>query len=194
MNITILASGKPSLCKRFFKDGDVVRSNKAEMSSYFRFESRAVNDIDEFASLLKELEQDRSRFIIRGQLAEDVDTDKPMRRRLYRSDRSEPNESPFLDVSTTWVMIDVDKLALPEGMSVRDDTLASLEYAIGLLPAEFQDSSVFWQLSGSAGVFDDGHISAHLYYWLDKPIANDVLRQWARGCDRRLVDPVISKN
>ena len=156
------------------------------MSSYFRFESRAVNDIDEFASLLKELEQDRSRFIIRGQLA-----DKPMRRRLYRSDRSEPNESPFLDVSTTWVMIDVDKLALPEGMSVREDTLASLEYAIGLLPAEFQDSSVFWQLSGSAGVFDDGHISAHLYYWLDTPIANDVLRQWAKGCDRRLVDPAV---
>ena len=191
MNITILASGKPSLCKRFFKDGDVVRAKKAEMSSYFRFESRAVNEIDEFASLLKELEHDRSRFIIRGQLADDVDTDKPMRRRLYRSDRSEPNESPFLDVSTTWVMIDVDKLALPEGMSVREDTLASLGYAIGLLPAEFQDSSVFWQLSGSAGVFDDGHISAHLYYWLDKPIANDVLRHWAKGCDRRLVDPAV---
>ena len=161
------------------------------MSSYFRFESREVDGIEEFASLLTELEQDRSRFIIRGQLAEDVDTDKPMRRRLYRSDRSEPNESPFLDVPASWVMIDVDKLALPEGICVGEDTLASLEYAIGLLPAEFQDSSVFWQLSGSAGVFDDGHISAHLYYWLDKPIANDVLRQWAKGCDRRLVDPAV---
>ena len=49
-----------------------------------------------------------------------------------------------------------DKLALPEGIRVGEDTLASLEYAIGLLPAEFEDSSVFWQLSGSAGVFDDG--------------------------------------
>ena len=46
-------------------------------------------------------------------------------------------------------------------------------------------------MSCSAGVFDDGHISAHLYYWLDTPIANDVLRQWARGCDRRLVDPAV---
>ena len=161
------------------------------MSSYFRLESREVDGIEEFASLLKELEQDRSRFIIRGQLAEDVDTDTPVRRRLYRNDRSEPNESPFLDVPASWMMIDVDKLALPKGMSVREDTLASLEYAIGLLPAEFQDSSVFWQLSGSAGVFDGGHISAHLYYWLDKPIANDVLRQWARGCDRRLADPAV---
>ena len=85
------------------------------MSSYFRFESREVDGIEEFASLLTELEQDRSRFIIRGQLAEDVDTDKPMRRRLYRSDRSEPNESPFLDVPASWVMIDVDKLAFPRG-------------------------------------------------------------------------------
>ena len=114
-----------------------------------------------------------------------------MRRRRCRSDRSEPNESPFIDVPAPWVMIDIDKLALPEGMRVRENTLASIEYAIGLLPAEFQDSSVFWQMSGSAGVFDDGHISAHLYYWLDKPVANDVLRQWGKGCDRRLVDPSV---
>ena len=56
MTITILTSGKPSQCKRLFKDGDVVRSNKAEMSSYFRCESRAVDWIEEFAWLLTELE------------------------------------------------------------------------------------------------------------------------------------------
>ena len=71
------------------------------MSSYFRYESREVFGIEEFASLLTELEQDRSRFIIRGQMAEDVDADEPMRRRLYRNDRSEPSESPFLDVPRT---------------------------------------------------------------------------------------------
>ena len=98
MNITILTSGRPSQCKRFFKDGNVVRSKKADFSNYFRHESRAVDGIEEFASLLTELEQDRSRFIIRGQMAEDVDADKPMRRRRCRNDRSEPNESPFLDV------------------------------------------------------------------------------------------------
>jgi hypothetical protein len=46
-------------------------------------------------------------------------------------------------------------------------------------------------MSCSAGVFEDGHVSADLYYWLDKPIANDVLRQWAKGYDRRLVDPAV---
>ena len=135
MNITILASGKPSLCKRFFKDGDVVRLNKAEMSSYFKYESKEVDGIEEFASLLTALEQDRSRFIIRGQLADDVDADKPMRCRLYRSDRSAPNESPFIDIHAPWVMIDVDKLALPVGMSVREDRLPSLEAVI--LPLKF---------------------------------------------------------
>lgn len=190
-NIIILRSRSQSQCKRFFKDGEDIRSKPADPTKYFRYESKAVDGIAEFASLLTDLEQDRSRFIVRGQLAEDVDKDKPMRRRLWLKDRSEPNELPFRDVPASWVMIDIDKLALPKGMSVREDTLASVEYAIGLLPAEFQDSSVFWQLSGSAGVFDDGHISAHLYYWLDKPIANDVLKQWAKGCDRRLVDPVV---
>jgi hypothetical protein len=88
------------------------------------------------------LESDRN-SIIRGQLADGVDADKPMRRKLYREDRSEPKESPFKDVPAPWVMIDVDKLALPEGLSVTKNTLACVEYAIGLLPAEFQESSVF---------------------------------------------------
>ena len=136
-NIIILRSGSQSQCKRFFKDGEDIRSKPADPTKYFRYESKAVDGIAEFASLLTDLEQDRSRFIVRGQLAEDVDKDKPMRRRLWLKDRSEPNELPFRDVPASWVMIDIDKLALPKGMSVREDTLASVEYAIGILPAEF---------------------------------------------------------
>ena len=136
-NISIQRSGSQSLCKRFSLDAGVVKSQRASMPAYFTFESQSVDGIEDFARLLTDLEQDRSRFIVRGQLAEDVDIDKPMRRRLYRIDRTEPNESPFRDVSAPWVMIDIDKLALPKGMSVREDTLASVEYAIGILPAEF---------------------------------------------------------
>ena len=190
-NISILISGSQSLCKRFSLEAGVISSQRAAMPKLFKYESRLIDGIEQFAALFTELEQDRSRFIVRGQLAEDVDEARPILRRLSRTDRSHPNDSPFIDTPAPWVMIDVDKLALPKGMSVREDTLASVEYAIGLLPAEFQDSSVFWQLSGSAGVFDSTHISAHLYYWLDKPIANDVLRQWAKRCDRRLVDPAV---
>ena len=130
-NIIILRSGSQSLCKRFSLDGGVIRSQRASMPAYFTCESQAVDGIEDFARLLTDLEQDRSRFIVRGQLAEDVDKDKPIRRRLSRPDRSEPNESPFLDVSAPWVMIDVDKLALPEGMSVREDALASRGSASG---------------------------------------------------------------
>jgi len=128
-NIIILRSRSQSQCKRFFKDGEDTRSKPADPTKYFRYESKAVDGIAEFASLLTDLEQDRSRFIVRGQLAEDVDKDKPMRRRLWLKDRSEPNELPFLDEPAPWVMIDIDKLALPEGMSVSEDTSASLEHA-----------------------------------------------------------------
>lgn len=191
MDIVILSNPSVRFCKRFKLVNGQVRYEKAEFCLRYSYKTRPAGNIHELSELLMGLESDRHSIIIRGQLAEDVDTDKPMRRRLYRSDRSEPNEFPFLDVPASWVMIDVDKLALPEELRVTKDTLACVEYAIGLLPAEFQDSSVFWQMSGSAGVLDDGDISAHLYYWLDKPMANDVLRQWAKGCDRRLVDPAV---
>ena len=60
------------------------------MPAYFTFESQTVDAIVDFARLLTDLEQDRGRFIVRGQLAEDVDIDRPMRRRLWLKDRSEP--------------------------------------------------------------------------------------------------------
>jgi hypothetical protein len=116
-NIIILRSGSQSLCKRFSLDGEMVKSQRASMPAYFTCESQVVDGIDAFARLLTDLEQDRSRFIVRVKLADDVDKDKPVRRRLSRPDRSEPNESPFLDASAPWVMIDVDKLVLPEGLS-----------------------------------------------------------------------------
>ena len=59
------------------------------MPAYFTFESQTVDAIVDFARLLTDLEQDRGRFIVRGQLAEDVDIDRPMRRRLWLKDRSE---------------------------------------------------------------------------------------------------------
>jgi len=90
-NITILRSGSQSLCKRFSLDAGVVKSKRASMPAYFTFESQTVDGIEDFARLLTDLEQDRGRFIVRSQLAEDVDIDKPMRRRLWLKDRSEPN-------------------------------------------------------------------------------------------------------
>ena len=89
-NIIILRSGSQSLCKRFSLDGDVVRSQRASMPAYFTCESQAVDGIDAFARLLTDLEQDRSRFVVRGWLAEDLGKDKPVRRRLSLLDRSEP--------------------------------------------------------------------------------------------------------
>ena len=89
-NISILRSGSQSLCKRFSLDAGVVKSQRASMPAYFTFESQTVDGIVDFARLLTDLEQDRGRFIVRGQLAEDVDIDRPMRRRLWLKDRSEP--------------------------------------------------------------------------------------------------------
>ena len=89
-NITILRSGSQSLCKRFSPGGDVFRSQRASMPAYFTCESQAVDGIDAFTKLLTDLEQDRSRFVVRGWLAEDLGKDKPVRRRLSLLDRSEP--------------------------------------------------------------------------------------------------------
>ena len=90
-SISIQRSGSQNLCKRFSLDAGVVKSQRASMPAYFTFESQTVDGIEDFARLLTDLGLDRGRFIVRGHLAEDVDIDEPMRRRLWLKDRSEPN-------------------------------------------------------------------------------------------------------
>ena len=105
---------------------------------------------------------------------------------------SEPNEAPFLDHAASWIMIDVDKLLLSEGLNILQEPLGAIEFAVQQLPPEFHETSYHWQLSASAGLKESNTLSAHLYFWLDRPRSNESLRAWARSLgNKRLVDPAV---
>jgi hypothetical protein len=178
-----------TLCKKYSGAGASIKSLKPAMAKHFSYEQRAVTDIQGLSALLTSLEQDPHKAIIRGVPADDVDTEKQVRRKLRRSTTSEPNEEPFLDQAASWIMIDVDKLLLPSGMDVVKEPLSAIQYAIEQLPSEFHDASYHWQLSASAGVKDTNTLSVHLYFWLDRSLSNELLRGWANSLNnKRLVD------
>jgi len=193
--ISILKSRTSTLCKRFYKGESGVKSKPARPPTYFTYSSRSIDGIRELSALISELEKDRSQMIVRGQLADDVDANKPVRRKLWQQDRSDPNEHPFVDVPVQWIMIDVDKLTLPDDINLLRQPVEAIQYAINQLPEEFHNVSCYWQLSGSAGVFDSHVISAHLFYWLTEPVANELLRKWAKALSsqrsKRLVDYAV---
>jgi len=181
-----------TLCKHFAGNGSSVESLQAAMPAYFIVEQIAVKDIKSLSDLLIDLEKDPHRAIIRGIPADDVHTEKLIRRKLRRSNTAEPNEAPFLDHAASWIMIDVDKLLLPEGLNLLQVPLCAIEFAVQQLPPEFHETSYHWQLSASAGLKESNTLSAHLYFWLDRPIPNESLRAWARSLgNKRLVDPAV---
>ena len=87
MDIVILSNPSIRFSKRFKLINGQIDYEIAKFSSYYWYKTKPASNIYELSELLKELEPDSHSLIIREQLAEDVDTDKPMRRRLYRSER-----------------------------------------------------------------------------------------------------------
>ena len=65
-----------------------------------------------------------------------------------------------------------------------------IEYLVSLLPSYFHGVSYHYHLSSGAGLDGGKTIRAHILYWLDKPVHDDVLRAWAKGinCHGPLID------
>ena len=176
--ITILKSLGIPLCKRFEKETKHPYPTKVKQ---FFADVRQVTNIHELSKLLRQLEQNEpTACVIRGGLADGVDTNRPILRRLRRSNEEDFNDAPLVDVPQPWIMLDIDKLALPEGIDLVSNTEQAISFVLQQLPAELHKCSYHWQLSNSAGTADTNSISIHLYFWLSEPIPNDILKsRWA---------------
>jgi hypothetical protein len=146
-----------------------------------------ASNIAELSSMLNLVEPRRDCFVIRGAPRADLDTSRTQQR--LKTNFQTPA------VGRKWVFIDADKVKLPPGMSLQQDKSAVCEYFIGLLPLEFHSSSYHWQLSSSAGMGDPSIASLHLWFWLDRPVPDALLKGWALDWNaqsgQKLIDPAL---
>jgi hypothetical protein len=176
--ITVLKSLGIPLCKRF--EGNDKHPYPTNVKRFWA-QIEHVSNIHDLSKLLTHLEQDEpNACIIRGSLIDGVDLNRPILRRLRRKEDEDLNSSPIVDLAQPWIMVDVDKLPLPDGMDLIANTEQAIVFTIAQLPAELHKCSCHWQLSNSAGTADTNSISIHLYFWLSQPVANDILKsRWA---------------
>jgi hypothetical protein len=94
-----------------------------------------------------------------------------------------------------WIMVDFDKIKLPNGLALRKDVAQVVEYLIQQLPPEFHQASYYWQLSAKAGFTPDDVVSMHIWFWLSKPTTDKCLKDWANGWNEKagakLIDPAL---
>lgn len=143
---------------------------------YFAWSQTDVDGIEDLSDRLSAIEQKPDWFIVRGEPTRSA----KYLRRVYKGD-----DPYFEPVDRQWLCIDIDGLEVPEGA----DPVA---YAVASLPSYFQGVSVHWQHSASAGIREDGKANLHLWYWLDRPVCDFSLREWAKALRGELGLPVDS--
>lgn len=169
-----------SATKKFVSDGtgNIVKHdfNAGSLLNHFDF---PINDIFELSEALFALETNPNAFVIRGQLYDYALTEAALRR--TGSGEGQEFTGNFMTPvqGRYWVLIDVDKLMLPMGLELTEENLEKiLDWITQQFPPELQGVSFHWQLSSSAGVFNNHSVSAHFWFWLTDPVTNADLKAW----------------
>lgn len=172
--LTILQSLDAPMTKAYFID----REGKLSTSAYqnaFKFNAHPVDcgDICHLATILKENAKHPELTLIRG---------LPMTAQLKGIRRKLTNFAEHPE-GTPWVMIDIDGIPAPEGISPISHS--AIEWLVSeRLPAPFQTAKGFYQFSSSAGIckpdgtpLKDG-IRVHLFYYFDRRITGQQLEAY----------------
>ena len=120
--LVILTAKGRRLCKRFdtLPDGEIDKNN-ISLGTYFAYCRESVGSLDDVFRVLQAYSASVEHCIIRGQVRDDVDSNRPIRRQLSRGRSTDPNEEAIEDQPCQWIMLDIDKLDLPEGYDVAQD-------------------------------------------------------------------------
>ncbi len=157
-------------------DGDLAVIQGFEKQWKWRLSFRDVPDIQSLFEMLKEDSKNPKAAVVRGALRDHVDPDGIVH---LRKDVNKWGETAhFEECPRNWLMIDIDKQPL-EGIDLVNDPEGTVKRAIGkFLPESYQDVSFVWQLSSSAGLKDDGLLSIHIWFILDRPVGQDELKTY----------------
>ncbi|MBT4933952.1 MAG: hypothetical protein HOL66_05395 [Rhodospirillaceae bacterium] len=173
-----VATGRRPTTKTIGKNADGVLAviQGFEKQWKWRLSFRDVPDIQSLFEVLEEDSKNPKAAVVRGALRGHVDPDGIIH---LRKDVSRWGDTAhFEECPRNWLMIDIDKQPL-DGIDLINTPVKTVKRAIGkFLPDCYQDVSFVWQLSSSAGLKDDGLLSIHIWFILDRPVWQDELKTY----------------
>jgi hypothetical protein len=158
--VTILTSSTDhSISKGFI--GESYVPNKFNPGTTFTASEVAIKDLEGLADVLRSLEAEATKTIIRGSLITDATEVVSRTKEQFRSTKRQ------------WCMIDIDSLDWDGDIH---DQKAMLSYAIQQLPIEFQGVDCWYHFSSSMGI--KSGIRVHLWFWLDRPCSDEEMKKY----------------
>jgi hypothetical protein len=174
----------------------VIRPDNKEIgygdAAFFRFKYCEVELLEDFAKVvLGYLATEPRRFIIRGQLKPDLNSDEWHRRRLL--DR--PGEPATIECPPRrWIVLDIDGARVPVGLG-SPHRLAEAGYYIrdNLLPSYFRGIRCVAAATASTGRKGLCTARLRLFFALTEAADNEALRLWAIGLSEKFpaIDPTV---
>ncbi len=177
MDITVLTETNGKIMTKRITKTEVIQYDNGFMFDYSNFD---IDNIEHLHELLTWLETKPHKIIIRGELIAGIDATKPVLRRKDDDITKSRLKCFKARKSNDWVMLDFDKLPLPDDVREAD----RIEYLISMLPDYLHDVSYHYQYSSSAGLKGWDTISAHIWMWLSHGRSDDEMNDWAisTGC------------
>jgi hypothetical protein len=149
---------------------------------YFKgFECKIKNLEDAYEIL--ETNQNFNCFMITGAIIEGTDKTNMVRRKRERSDGLKPTIS---DRNLSLFCLDIDGVDM-NGLKNEEAIEA---YIKEYLPQEFSLSDYIYQYSSSYRL-TTGDLKCHLFFWLDEPVFNTDLKDWAKASKIPGLDPSV---
>jgi hypothetical protein len=104
----------------------------------------------------------------------------------------------FEDCPRFWVVLDVDRVPVPEHMAGDwvDDPDAAVEHILGLLPEPFRAATCWWSISSSAAIPGPngrevaGEFKLKLAFWLSRALLGSEFKRWM-AAEKVPVDPAV---
>jgi hypothetical protein len=114
-------------------------------------------------------------------------------RRLAYVCRKKGDAPTLRDAAHSWVALDMDGVARPDGIAAADLHACGLA-AVQRLPVEFHAAAAIVQATASHGIKPGSRV--RLWYWLSRRTDGGELRRWLRGavddCTFRTVQPIYT--
>lgn len=146
----------------------------------FMCHQHPIKGIQELHTGLVEIAKHKNCFVIRGAPREHVNLAMAVFRR--KDINTYGDDAHFEECTRRALMIDFDKIEIGNNIDLVGAPEEAVERVIlNVLPEQYHDVSFVWQLSSSAGTLDPpGILSAHAWFWLDRPIGETELKIWHR--------------
>ena len=177
------SAGPRFLATKVWKLGSDGKPEKVGFSAgeWFRVQQWAISDIFDLKRLLELLEQEPHIFVIRGFPALDIDLNEPVRRKKNPDAKANGRIWFIEGDGQPWALVDIDKFPVPPEIDPVRDPEGAIDYLIKhALPPALRDVTFVWQWSSSTGMQGRGRISAHFWFYLDRPMTQRELTAWRR--------------